>query len=89
MLGFLGIGVTVVLLKHAGTHIVDSDRIKMVVKTSASSAAQYLSTRPGTPTGPAAFLGLMLQKHCLLTAQDWGGITRWRVGKGDSLLPLS
>ncbi|XP_053346059.1 low affinity immunoglobulin gamma Fc region receptor II-like [Clarias gariepinus] len=37
-------------LKHAGTHDVDEDKLKIVAKTLASSAAQSLGTRPGTPS---------------------------------------
>ena len=59
-------------LKHAGSLEVARDRLKMVVKTGVSSAAQSLSNRPCTPSGPAAFLGLMLRRaeSDIMGAQD-------------------
>src|SRR4029434_6057304 len=45
------------------------ERLKMSVKTSVSWSPQFLSTRPATPSGPAAFLGLMVFKQSLTS---WG-----------------
>ncbi len=64
-LACLGTGMIVAALKHVGTHDMDSDRLKMVVKTPASSAAQSFSTQPSNPSGPDAFLGLMLLRQSL------------------------
>ena len=52
---FLGSGNIVVCLKHVG--ITDSirDMLKMSVKTPASWLTHARSTRPGNPSGPAAF----------------------------------
>jgi len=50
----------VAFLKHVGTMDCWRERLKMSVSTSASWSAQVLSARPGTPSGPVAFLGLTL-----------------------------
>ena len=52
----------VVVLKHVGTDDMERDRLKMSVKTSASSEEQALKARPWMFLGPAAFRGLVLLK---------------------------
>ena len=51
---FSGTGTMVVCLNNVG--IIDSarDKLKMLVKTLASWSAHARSTRPGSPSGPAA-----------------------------------
>ncbi|CAL8349580.1 unnamed protein product [Boreogadus saida] len=44
--------------RHAGMMACVRERLKIVVKTCESWSAQPLSTFPGIPSGPAAFLGL-------------------------------
>ena len=44
------------LLKHVGTTDLASERLNIVVNIGASWLAQVLSTLPGMPSGPAAFL---------------------------------
>ncbi len=46
--------------RHMGTIHKERERLKMFVNTSANWSAQACSTRPCTPSGPAAFLMLML-----------------------------
>lgn len=49
-------GMMVVILKHVGTTAWLRDMLNMSVKTSVSSPAQSLSTRPGILSDPKAFL---------------------------------
>lgn len=51
-------------VRHMGTMVCSREMIKRLMKTAASCNVQYFSTSPGTPSGPAALLGLMwLRTH--------------------------
>ena len=64
-----------VCLKHVG--ITDSvrERLKMSVKTLASWSAHALSTRPSSPSGPAA-LGMLTYLKVLFTLATESVITQ-------------
>lgn len=62
---FFGTGMIVVDLKHVGTPYCSSQKMKMVVNTTASWSAQPLRMCPETPSGPDAFLMLSLLKAAL------------------------
>ncbi len=70
-------------LKHLGTVQVDRERLKMEAKTSVNWSAQFLSTLPGIPSGPAAFLGFTL-RNTLLTSSLLTVSVRLSVG-GDGV----
>lgn len=58
-------------------------RLKIVVKTCANWSAQPLSTFPGTPSGPVAFLGLTFQSShlgVLLQIVRGHGLKAWKEG---------
>lgn len=71
---FLGTGTMVADLKHLGTMHCDSERLKMFVNASVSCSTQSLSTLPGTPSEPAAFLGLVL-RSAHVTSSNCLGVT--------------
>ena len=58
---YLGIGMIMADFKQGGMTACSRDRLKMVVNTCDSCSAHALSTFPGTPSGPAAFLGFTAQ----------------------------
>ncbi len=59
-----GSEIIVEVLKHAGTHDEDRERLKM-------SHLRSLRTQPTTSSGPTAFLGLMFNRQSdFVTAQD-------------------
>ncbi len=70
ILFFFGMGTMVDFLKHAGTTDRDSERLKMSVKTQASWKAHALSTRPGIPSGPTAFLMFIRLKDRVTSATE-------------------
>ena len=88
---FLGTGMMVADFRQAGMVACPSDRLKRTVKTSASWSAHVLSTFPGTPSGPVAFLGLTARSTRLTSTTStvsgvvsevgvkcsggWGGVT--------------
>ncbi len=74
----------VVALKHVGTTAWLSEMLKMSVKTSVSSTAQSLSTRPGMLSGPGALRALILLRDLLTLCGD--SIIIWSPGGGWSLL---
>ena len=79
----LGMGTIIAALKQAGTHDVASHMLHMPEKTS-------LSTRPSTPSGPGAFLMLILRKthltSCVLrTGEESVGSRGGRTGSVFSL----
>ncbi len=53
----------VVALKHVGTTAWLSEMLKMSVKTSVSSTAQSLSTRPGMLSGPGGIFRGIVRLH--------------------------
>ncbi len=58
-------GMIVAVFKQAGTVAWCSDQLKMAVNTAASWLAHTVRALPGTPSGPGAFLVLMLHRtHC-------------------------
>ena len=59
----------VVVLKHVGTDDMERDRLKMSVKTFASSEEQALKAQPGMLSGPAAFRVLVLLKTLLTSVK--------------------
>ncbi len=58
----------------------DLAMLKMSVKTSASSTAQSLSTRPGMLSGPGAFRALILLRDLLALSGD--SVITWSPGGG-------
>ena len=52
---FFGKGTMVEVFRQGGTVDQDRDWLRILVKTPASWSAQSFSTRPETPSGPAAF----------------------------------
>ena len=70
----------VVVLKQEGTVQRLMERLKMDVRTSASSLAHALRARPGMLSGPAALRGLMfLRTLCTCPDETVGGGERGRV----------
>ncbi len=74
----------VVALKHVGTTAWLSEMLKMSVKTSVSSTAQSLSTRPGMLSGPGALRALILLRDLLTLCGD--SVIIWSPGRRWSLL---
>ncbi len=70
----------VVALKHVGTTAWLSEMLKMSVKTSVSSTAQSLSTRPGMLSGPGALRALILLRDLLTLCGD--SVIIWSPGGG-------
>ena len=70
----------VVALRHVGTTACLSEVLKMSVKTSVSSSAQSLRTRPGMLSGPWAFLGFVLLRDFLTLPGD--SVNTWSPGDG-------
>ncbi len=70
----------VVALKHVGTTAWLSEMLKMSVKTSVSSTAQSLSTRPGMLSGPGALRALILLRDLLTLSGD--SVITWSPGGG-------
>ena len=54
---FFGTGIIVADFRQGGMTAWARERLKILVKVGASWLAHALSTLPGTPSGPAAFLG--------------------------------
>ena len=65
MLGFLGTGTVVKVLKHRGTWHCSSDLLNRAVNTGASWSAHDLRVAGDTLSGPDAFLGFWLRKRLL------------------------
>jgi len=63
-----GTGLIVDDLRQDGTTACDRERVKMEVKTCESWSAHALSTFPGTPSRPAAFLGFTTALSTCLTS---------------------
>lgn len=59
MASFFGSGIIVADFRQVGMVAVERDRLKSFVKTAESCSAHSLSTLSVTPSGPAAFLGLI------------------------------
>ena len=89
---FLGTGMMVADFRQAGMLSCSRERLKMLVKTGASWSAHALSTFPGTPFGPVAFLGLTARSTRLTSSTctvsgvvsvgvdcggGWGGVTKF------------
>ena len=72
MLGFLGTGIMVEVLKHRGKWHCSSDLLNRAVNTRASWSAHGLRVAGDTLSGPDAFLGFWLRKR-LLTCVTHGG----------------
>ncbi len=70
----------VVALKHVGTTAWLSEMLKMSVKTSVSSTAESLSTRPGMLSGPGALHALILLRDLLTLSGD--SVITWSPGGG-------
>lgn len=64
------------------------DKLKMLVKTGESSLQHVRSTFPGTPSGPAAFLGFTVLKTCLTSCCSpvRAGVSMSRGGAVEDLL---
>ncbi len=65
-----GTGTIVDVFRQVGTVHFNREGLNILVNTSPSSAAQSLRTRPGIPSGPAAFRVLILSK-VLITSAGW------------------
>lgn len=65
---FLGRGMIKVALKHVGMMNWDIERLNMVLKASASWSKHSQRTRPGLPSGPAAFCRPTLRSDPLTSA---------------------
>ncbi|XP_062300181.1 EF-hand calcium-binding domain-containing protein 6-like [Scomber scombrus] len=79
---FFGQGTMVEDFRQSGTVDCSRHRLKILVKTPASSSAQSLNTSPGTPSGPAAFLGLTARSVRLTSCSS---TVRFKLGCGDAV----
>ncbi len=57
-----------------------SDKLKMSVKTGASWSAHALSTFPGTPSGPVAFLGFTARSTRFTSSATTSRVGGWGAG---------
>lgn len=80
---FLRTGMMVVALKPVGMTAWLSEVLKMSVKTSESSAAKSLSTRPGILSGPGALRTFILLRYLLM--QSVVSVSTWSPGGGGVL----
>ena len=87
-LAFLGMGMMVEVLKHAGMRHSSSEALKMLVNTGASWSAQCFRADGETESGPAAFRGFGLLNRfftCLSVTEKGGeeeGVRGWRGAGG-------
>ncbi len=79
---FFGTGMIVADFRQGGMTALTRERLKILVKMEVSWWAHALSTLPGTPSGPEAFLGFTARSTCLTSCSLTVSVVVQELGEG-------